>query len=373
MAGMVGISDVFRAANLIRARPAPPGGVKERVSVRNVRKQLGGGSFGDIARALRKWREDEDYRPAIEQADLPEAFERRVVGIGRELLEMARVEATRARLADFVEAEERRALERDVLDEALERVDRLEERIATLQVELDRWRSGAVMPAAAPAASAMPEPPPAAKENLIDAAFGRKLASEADGFWADVRDAVEAAVRRKGPMAVHPLFKALPEPLKRQGEVLGFPLTPAWLRYHLLRIAGDGNGLSLVGYRFGLAEPEDAGAEAEPKPGVGDEVAGMSNREFWRRFVHEVHDRLSKVGPMTVEAILDGMDSEWIEASARFQRITPGRLRYKLKGRIVEGRPFEALDDGRFAAVVVDGHWDGRSATGGVNGGDGSA
>ncbi|GJE81984.1 DNA-binding protein [Methylorubrum thiocyanatum] len=370
MAGMVGVNDVFHAANLIRARPAPPGGVKERVSVRNVRKQLGGGSFGDIARALRKWREDEDYRPAIEQADLPEAFERRVVGIGRELLEMARVEATRARLADFVEAEERRALERDVLDEALERVDRLEERIETLQAELDRWRSGSAMPVV----PAMPEPAPATKEGLIDAAFGRKLASEADGFWDAMRDAVEAVVRRKGPMAVHPLFKALPEALKRQGEVLGFPLTPAWLRYHLLRIAEDGNGLSQVGYRFGLAEPEDAGAAAEPKPGVGDDVAAMGSREFWRRFVHEVHDRLSKEGPLTVEAILDGMGSEWVEASARFQRITPGRLRYKLRGRIVEGRPFEALEDGRFAALAVEGHWDGRSATAGSSrGGDRSA
>lgn len=368
---MVAANDVFRAANLIRARPAPPGGVKQRVSVRSVRKELGGGSFGDIALALRKWRDVEDYRPVIEQADLPEAFERRVVGIGRELLEMARVEATRARLADFVEAEERRGLERDVLDEALERVDWLEERIATLQAELDRWRSGGMPASSAPAAPAVPEPASAGMVNFVDALHGRKLAREADVFWDDVRAAVEEAVGRKGPMAVHPLFGALPAALKRQGEDLGFPLTPAWLRYHLLRMAEDGNGLSLVGYRFGLAEPEEAAVEEEAGQGAG--VAEMGSRVFWRRFVHDVHDRLSAEGPMTVEAILERMDSKWAEASARFQRITPGRLRYKLQGRIAEGRPFEELEDGRFAALAVDGHWDGRSKTVAKGGGDRSA
>ncbi|MCY4507168.1 MAG: DNA-binding protein, partial [Acidobacteria bacterium] len=125
---MVTENGVWTAADRIRARPAPPGGTKERVSVRTVRRELGGGSFGDIARELRKWKDREDYRPAIERADLPEAFERRLTVIGRELLEMARVEAARAGLADFVGAEDRRAVARDLLDEALDRGDLLEER-----------------------------------------------------------------------------------------------------------------------------------------------------------------------------------------------------------------------------------------------------
>ena len=118
---MVTENGVWTAADRIRARPAPPGGTKERVSVRTVRRELGGGSFGDIARELRKWKDREDYRPAIERADLPEAFERRLTVIGRELLEMARVEAARAGLADFVGAEDCRAAARDLLDEALDR------------------------------------------------------------------------------------------------------------------------------------------------------------------------------------------------------------------------------------------------------------
>lgn len=144
---MVAENEVWRAADRIQVRPAPPVGVKERVSVRTVRKELGGGSFGDIARSLARWKVQEDYRSVIEMADLPEAFGLRLGTIGRELLEMARVEAARARLADFVEAEQRRATERDVLDEALCRVDLLEERIAAMQVELDRLLAAGPDPA----------------------------------------------------------------------------------------------------------------------------------------------------------------------------------------------------------------------------------
>ncbi|CAO4145503.1 hypothetical protein LPLAFNJD_LOCUS1957 [Methylorubrum aminovorans] len=357
---MVAANEVFQAANRIRARPAPPGGVKERVSVRTVRKELGGGSFSDIARELRKWRKDEDYRPAIEQADLPEAFERRIVAIGREVLEMARVEAARAKLADFVQAEGRRSAERDLLDEALEQVDRLEERCASLQAELERLHVGGAH--AAPMADEPPVAVPPPRGVLIETAFGLKMAREADDFWGRVREAVEGVVRRHGPMAVHPLLKALPASLKREGEGMGLPLTEAWLRYHLLRLVQDGAGLSLDGYRFGLAVPASEADEAAPtEASPGDAAAEMGNRRFWLRFVREVHDLLSKEGPMTVEQILDEMGPEWVEASKRFQKVTPGRLRYKLKGRIAEDRPFEELADGRFAALPGEAPWDGRS------------
>ncbi|MGH1590497.1 DNA-binding protein [Methylobacterium phyllosphaerae] len=105
---MVTENDVRAAAARIRARPAPPGSLKERVSVRSVRKELGGGSFGDIAKPLAKWKADEGYHPAIEQADLPEAFEKRLAALARDLLEQARMEATRERLSDFADVERRR-------------------------------------------------------------------------------------------------------------------------------------------------------------------------------------------------------------------------------------------------------------------------
>jgi hypothetical protein len=60
--------------------------VKERVSVRSIRKELRGGSFGDIARELRRWKQDEDYQPAIEQVALPEvtsAYRKGVHAAGR--------------------------------------------------------------------------------------------------------------------------------------------------------------------------------------------------------------------------------------------------------------------------------------------------
>jgi hypothetical protein len=367
MAGMVTENGVWKAADRIRARLPPTGGIKERVSVRTVRRELGGGSFGDIARELRKWKDREDYRPAIERADLPEAFERRLAVIGRELLEMARVEAARAGLADFVGAEDRRAAERDLLDEALDRVDLLEERVEGLQAELDRARADGApaaesVPPVSAAGGAASVPQGRAGAGFVDTAYGLKLAREANDFWGRVRDAVEAAVRRRGPLAVHPLLRALPSQLKEEGERAGFPLTEAWLRYHLLRLVEDRKGLTLVGHRFGLAgtEPEpDVAATPEPLP--VDAVAAMAKRPFWRRFMREVHALLAKGGALTAEGILGGLDPELVAATGHFQRITPGLLRWKLRQRIAERRPFEELPDGRFAALVGETPWDGES------------
>lgn len=345
--------EVILAENRKRARAAPAGGVKERVSVRSVRKELGRGSFGDIARELRKWKEAEGYRPVIEQADLPEAFERRLSVIARELLEMARVEAARAKLADFVAAEDGRAAERDVLDEALDRVGFLEERVAALQAEVDRLRAGGAAelvggPVESVVVEAHPDPKSAAMAGIVGELRGRHLAREADAFWARVREAVETTVRRRGPLAIHPLFKALPDRLKQDGERAGFPLTEAWLRYHLLRLVEDGEGLALDGHRFGLAGPApDTGGAASPEPSPAGAAAELGRRRFWRRFVHEVHDLLAKEGPMTAEDILGRMGPAWVEASKQFQPLTTGRLRYKLRGRIAEERPFEELPDGR--------------------------
>jgi len=364
---MVTENGVRKAADRIRARPAPPGGTKERVSVRTVRKELGGGSFGDIARELRKWKDRKDYRPVIERADLPEAFERRLAVIGRELLEMARVEAARAGLADFVGAEDRRAAERDLLDEALDRVDLLEERVAAFQGELDRLRAdGPPAAASVPPVSAAGEagavPQGRAGAGLVDTAYGLKLAREANDFWGKVRDAVEAAVRQRGPLAVHPLLRALPTRLKEEGERAGFPLTEAWLRYHLMRLVEDRKGLTLVGHRFGLAgiEPEPDVVEM-PEPAPPDALAAMAKRPFWRRFMREVHALLARDGALTAEGILGDLDPELVAATVRFQRITPGLLRWKLRQRIAERRPFEELPDGRFAALAGEAPWDGES------------
>ena len=363
---MVTENEVRSAAARIRARPAPPGALKERVSVRSIRKELGGGSFGDIAKPLAKWKADEGYHPVIEQADLPEAFETRLAALARDLLEQARVEATRERLSDFAEVERRRERHEEILAEAAAQVDHLEDRVAALQSELDRLRAaGLAKPEVEPVPeiAAAPETQAAAARGFVDALMGRKLAREADAFWGQVRDAVEAAMRERGPMPAYAIYRALPDALRRRGESVGFPLTPAWLRYHLLRMAAAGEGFTEIEGRFGLAGPRpEPGAARPAEPPHAGEAQEMGKRRFWRRFVHAVHDLLSKEGPLTADEILVRIDPAWIGASERFQRITPGRLRYKLRGRIDEGRPFEELPDERFAALKGTDPWDGESA-----------
>ncbi|KOX58109.1 hypothetical protein ADL19_08895 [Streptomyces purpurogeneiscleroticus] len=363
---MVTENEVRSAAARIRARSAPPGSPKERVSVRSIRKELGGGSFGDIAKPLAKWKADAGYHPVIEQADLPEAFEKRLAMLARDLLEQARVEATRERLSDFAEVERRREQHEEILAEAAAQVDHLEDKVAALQSELARLRAAGVATPEAEAdfpVAAPPAPQTVAAAGFADTLMGRKLAREADAFWAQVRDAVEAAMRERGPMPVHAIYRALPASLRQRGESVGFPLTPAWLRYHLLRMAEAGAGVAEIEGRFGLAGPRpEPGAERPAEPSPADEVREMGKRRFWRRFVREVYDLLSKEGPLTADEILLRMDPAWIGASERFQRITPGRLRFKLRGRIDEGRPFEEHPDERFAAVEGEGPWDGESA-----------
>lgn len=367
---MVTENEVRSAAARIRARPAPPGSLKERVSVRSVRKELGGGSFGDIAQPLARWKADEGYHPVIEQADLPEAFEKRLAALARDLLEQARVEATRERLSDFAEVERRRERHEEILAEAAAQVDHLEDKVAALQSELDRLRAAGVAKPeaeAGPGSAAAPGTQAAAARGFVDALMGRKFAREADAFWAEVRDAVEAAMRERGPMPAHAIYRALPDALRRRGEKVGFPLTPAWLRYHLLRMAASGEGLTEIEGRFGLAGPRpEPGADRSAKPSPAAEVQEMGRRRFWRRFVHAVHDLLSEAGPLTADEILERMDPTWIGASERFQRINPGRLRFKLRGRIQEGRPFAELAGERFAAVAGEEPWDGESAMSGA-------
>ncbi|MEL6064583.1 MULTISPECIES: DNA-binding protein [unclassified Methylobacterium] len=370
---MVTENEVRAAAARIRARPAPAGGLKERVSVRSVRRELGGGSFGDIAKPLAKWKAEEDYHPAVEQADLPEAFGKRLTILARDLLEQARIEATRERLSDFDEVERRRERHEEILAEAAAQVDHLEDKVAALQSELDRLRSAGDGAPAAGAAAAPPTAASSAARGFVDALTGRKLAREADAFWAEVRDAVEAAMRERGSMPVHAIYRALPASLRQRGESVGFPLTPAWLRYHLLRMAETGGGLTEIDGRFGLAEPRPEPRDGpEPRddlptpPVPAGESLETGKRRFWRRFVREVHDLLAREGPLTAEKILERLDPKWIGASERFQRITPGRLRYKLRGRIEEGRPFQELQGERFAAVTGERPWDGESAMPGM-------
>lgn len=150
---------------------------------------------------------------------------------------------------------------------------------------------------------------------------------------------------------------------------MGFPLTPAWLRYHLLRMAKDGEGLALVGYRFALAGTGSEEVTPPPEPHAAERVAAPTGRRFWRELIREVHALLCQDGPKTAEAVLAGIEPGWVDAARRFQGLTPGLLRWKLRQRIKERRPFRELPDGRFAAIPCDGPWDGLAPATGVQAG----
>ena len=374
---MVTLNEVWAAADRIRARTKPGGGTKERVSVRNVRRELGGGSHEDIGPPLALWKERRDYQPVIEEAGLPLALQALLTRFGAQVLEQARIEEARKRLAEAASEERRREANDAVRDEALAYADLMEARVAALQAEVDRLRAGAPAPAVQAPAVTVPEPAPPgdgkqeAVKGFIGILMGRSLAREADAFWDEVRAEVEAAMRRRGPLAVHALHGALPAALKDRGARIGMPLTPAWLRCHLLRLAEAGQGVAEVEGRFALAEmlpPAPPPPAPEPhRPPDDPFPPRLTARKFWMLFVAEVHDTLTKCGALTVDGIMEKLPEGWMEATARYGKaagkrpIGAGRLRQKLRQRIAEGRPFAELDDGRFATM---GPWPGKGMLG---------
>ncbi|GMA76669.1 hypothetical protein GCM10025880_30860 [Methylorubrum aminovorans] len=190
------------------------------------------------------------------------------------------------------------------------------------------------------------------------------MAQEAEDYWNRVREAVKATLVRRGPLAVHPLLKALPTSLKAEGERVGFPLTEAWLRYRLVQMSRDGEGLTLVDHRFGVVEAQGEEAELAGLEGSPEEqAAAMGRRAFWVQFLRQVHDLLVEKGALGSEDILSGLDGDLVRATRAFQEITPRLLRKKLRQRIGDGRPFAEVGDELFEAVVGDGPWDGESPT----------
>lgn len=359
---MVTQNEVWQAAQRIRTRPAPRGGVRERVSVRSVRKELGGGSFDDIARPLALWKEKEAYHPVIETAELPEAFEECLVRMGLAVLEQARIEVTRQKLPDFAAASEGMAHTRDVLEEALAQVEHLEGEVARLRAELDGRRgSGASVPPPAPEAE--PEPPFDEKAERFKGFVGLLMSkgqdpAKGDRYWAEVREAIDAALRKCGPLSVPEIYKALPVKLVSRGYAFGLPVTPGWLRYYLLETAKAGVGLSEADGCFALAA--DLPKVEDASPNEDGRAETMSGSRFWREFMLQAYEVLRDHGPLTAEGILERMDPELVAATEEYQAVDPALLRKKLQERIVKDRPFRRLGDGRFEAIPLEGPWDGK-------------
>ncbi|AIQ92447.1 DNA-binding protein [Methylobacterium oryzae] len=355
---MVARKDVWAAADGIRARARDADGAKPRVSVRTVRKALGKGSFGDIARELAEWKARVGYRPLIEQAELPEALQGQLAAFGTALLEHVRVEQTRHRIAEAEGEAAREAGQGEVLEEALAQVDLLDARVAMLEAELARLRAAPPAPVF-PAPDPEPEPVKVPAPMHLNPVYGkvrdRHTAEAADPVWAEVRVAVTRVLEQRGPMWVHAIHLSLPDRLKERAERAGLPLTPAWLRLHLIRLADAGDGFAEVEGRFAVAPP----VEAAPDPGrvaIGTDAPPLSAEWFWKLFVAEVHDLLLERGPLTAERILEDLPDGWVAATERYKAIKPGRLRQKLRERIRNKRPLQELPGKVFAAT---GRWPG--------------
>lgn len=178
---MVTENGVWAAADRIRARMKPGGGTKERVSVRTVRKELGGGSHEDIGPFLSLWKTMRDYQPVTEAAGLPEALQAMLTRFGTQALEQARIEMARERLAEADLVMREREANAQIRDEALAHADLMEARVAALQAEVDRLRAGAP-PTAAPVPAPAPRDPPTAQAAFIGILMGQSLARAADAF-----------------------------------------------------------------------------------------------------------------------------------------------------------------------------------------------
>lgn len=135
---MAARKEVWAAADGVRARGPGGEGTKPQVLVRTVQKEIGKGSFGDIAGKLAAWRERVGYQPVIEQANLPEALQRQLTLFGTALLEHVRIEQTRQRIAKEEGEAARRTGYEETLKEALAQVNLLEAKVALLKVA--GWR-----------------------------------------------------------------------------------------------------------------------------------------------------------------------------------------------------------------------------------------
>ncbi|SFE90952.1 replication region DNA-binding N-term [Methylobacterium sp. yr596] len=326
-----------------------------------MRKELGGGSHEDIGPSLARWKARRDYQPVVEEAGLPLALEGVLARFGAQVLEQARIETARERLAETDLAARGREANERIRDEALAHADLLEAKVAALQAEIERLRAGAPVINPEPVPAPAPLDPPSAEAAFIGIFMGQALARKVDAFWDEVREAVEAEMRRQGPLAVHALHGSLPAALKDRGARIGMPLTPAWLRYHLLRRAEAGEGVAEVKGRFVLVVPAPPASAPAQDAGTApaDEAAPhvLSGHRFWKLFVAEVYDLMLAEGPLSVDEILDKLPPGWVEATRRYGKagegktIRSGKLREKLNVRICKGRPLKELDDGRFAAT----------------------
>ena len=262
-----------------------------RVSVRRVRDNLKRkGSFGDVGRELRDWKNARSYHPVIELMRLPDALEKRLGDFGRALLDEVQGSESRVRDVERANFEVERANHRELLDEAGMTIDALEARVAALTAEVDRLRAGG----ATEAVGRSPEEEATLRRGqdvagpgtVLQAALSlsrdrQVMLGAQEAFWKSVEAEVFALLRKRGPMPAGNLLIALSPNLLKRGKDVEMPLSVGWLRYRLRVMIEAGKPLAESDGRFMPAEeakdsaPAAVLVEAEvrsPPPSLGDAV-----------------------------------------------------------------------------------------------------
>lgn len=171
--------EVWTVADKIRAKPA-------RVSIRSVRAGLyRGGSMREVGQHLRTWKAERSYLPGVELSNLPERLQNEMTSFATRLWEAAMAEATSRFEVDRKRYEEKLAVERELLDEALGFADMLEARALAAEREAARLAMEALT--AREAAKGFQRKLRGVRPAGEDAEARRRAERrEASAFWKDV-------------------------------------------------------------------------------------------------------------------------------------------------------------------------------------------
>ncbi|MGU3465571.1 DNA-binding protein [Methylobacterium sp. C33D] len=351
---MVDRAEIFRVADQMRGLR---GEQAVRVSVRRVREKLKRrGSFGDVGKVLKDWRDTRNYQPVIELMQLPDALQKRLGDFGKALLDEVQASESRVRDAERANFEVERASYRELLDEAGMTVDVLEARVAALTAEVERLRKGGAVEAAGRSPEEAAEErrrtdiweKGAALRALMARSRDEKVVPGAqEAFWRDVEREVLALVRKRGPMPAGDLLRGLSEALLNRGKDVEMPLSVGWLRFRLRTLTGDGG--SLV-ERDGLFEPCEAPGSAAP----GDPASWMVDDEpptsDGDAVMRAVRDVLVLYGPMKPRDIVTKLPAETVVLANAFWKDGLDRFWKKMADRVGPKAYFHRCGGGLYAA-----------------------
>ncbi|KQO68724.1 hypothetical protein ASF22_19355 [Methylobacterium sp. Leaf87] len=358
MVDRVEVFEVFEVADRLRALR---GKEAVRVSVRRVRENLKRkGSFGDVGKELKDWKNARSYHPVIELMQLPDALEKRIGDFGRALLDEVQASESRVRDVERANFEVERANHRELLDEAGMTIDALEARVAALTAEVARLRKDGATEAVerqpVDEATLQRRQDLAGKGAVMDAAMSLSrdravMPGAQEAFWRSVETEVLALLRKRGPMPAGSLLIALPEDLLNRGKNVEMPLSVGWLRYRLRVMIEAGKPLVEIDGRFMPAE-KAKGAAPPAKPaegGVRSPPPSLGDAVMW-----EVERVLLEQGPLMPAQIRELLPARVHAAAKKHWQDGLKRLGKDMTKRSSRGYYFKDLEDGRFAALEGD-------------------